>query len=112
VKRDHVRLLHIRDAILRIQNYASARADLDEPLIQDAVIRNLEVIGEAVKALSADVRQKHSAIPWADIAGMRDRLIHHYFSVDLDLVWDVVETRLHDLEAVVAELLKDQSDQA
>jgi uncharacterized protein with HEPN domain len=64
---------------------------------QDAVIRKLEIIGEAVKQLSDATRQRQPEIPWRQIAGMRDRLTHNYFGVDLVLVWRVVE---HDLPAL------------
>ncbi len=105
MSRDTVRLLHIRDAIQKIRSYASNRGDLDDPMVQDAVIRNLEVIGEAVKMLSDEVRTAQPDIPWASIAGMRDRLVHHYFSVDLDLVWDVVTSHLGKLEEAVETVL-------
>lgn len=65
-----------------------------EKIIQDAVIRNLEIIGEAVKNISHQTREKNPDIPWKRIAGLRDILIHQYFSVDLEAVWLVVENRL------------------
>ena len=68
---------------------------------QDAVIRNLEIIGEAVKQLPEDLTARHPTIPWKDIAGMRDRLIHHYFGINLKLVWRVLENRLDELESVI-----------
>jgi uncharacterized protein with HEPN domain len=68
---------------------------------QDAVIRNLEIIGEAVKNLPAELTDKYPEIPWKNIAGMRDRLIHHYFGVNLKMVWGVVENRPEDLNQVV-----------
>lgn len=69
------------------------------------MIRNLEVIGQAVKGLSEDLRAANPEIPWKQIAGMRDVLIHHYFGVKLDAVWQVVETELQPLEDCVAALL-------
>ena len=111
MSRDHARLLHIRDAIRRIHSYISDRDGfLSQPLIQDAVIRNLEVIGEAVKALGPESRTQRTEIPWSDIAAMRDRLIHGYFAVDLELVWDVVADRLPALEAAVESLLQSTSE--
>jgi len=57
---------------------------------QDAIIRNLEIIGEASKKLSPDIKEKHTNIPWKMIAGTRDRLIHGYFGVNIDVVWGIV----------------------
>lgn len=87
---DNLYLQHILDACKQIERYTSAINEghfKQEPLYQDAIIRQLEIIGEAVKRLSDAVRQKHATIPWRYIAGMRDKLIHHYFQVDLDQVW-------------------------
>jgi uncharacterized protein with HEPN domain len=61
---------------------------------QDAVIRNIEILGQAVKGLADDTRSLDETVPWRQIAGMRDKLIHDYFGVDLTLVWDVVEREL------------------
>jgi uncharacterized protein with HEPN domain len=71
----------------------------------DAVLRNLEVIGEAVKQLPAEVRSAEPEIEWQKIAGFRDVLIHAYFGVDLDIVWDVVSNKLPRLEEQIRELL-------
>ena len=81
MKDDRVYLLHVVDCIERIRKYTrdGQGAFIADTLIQDAVLRNLEVIGEAVKNLSADVTNEHPGIPWRRIAGMRDVLIHHYF---------------------------------
>jgi uncharacterized protein with HEPN domain len=69
------------------------------------VIRNLEVIGEAAKGLSDDLRSANADIPWKQIAGMRDVLIHHYFGVKLETVWQVVVEHLPPLQARVAQLI-------
>jgi uncharacterized protein with HEPN domain len=61
---------------------------------QDAVIRNLEILGEATKNLSEELRNAHTNVPWKSMAGARDRLIHHYFGVNLDIVWQIVSTEL------------------
>ena len=81
---------------------------------QDAIVRKLEIIGEAVKQLSAETRARRPEIPWKQIAGMRDRLTHACFGVDLNLVWRVVERDLPALDAAVAVLLEtsDTSDQS
>ena len=79
---------------------------------QDAVIRKLEIVGEAVKRISETTRARRPEIPWKQIAGMRDRLTHHYVGVDLGLVWRVVERDLQPLNIAVDELLSrpDASD--
>lgn len=88
MKADSVYLQHIADSITRIRAYTDKgrEAFFAEPMIQDAVLRNLEVIGEAVKRISDATRQQAPAIPWKQIAGMRDILIHNYFGVQLDRV--------------------------
>jgi uncharacterized protein with HEPN domain len=105
---DRVYLEHIRDAIDRIEEYVKG---VDEPqftrqsLIQDGVIRQLEIIGEAVKRLSPTFRLSHSNIPWPDIARMRDKLIHDYFGVDIEKVWLTVQQDIPPLKAEVRKAL-------
>ncbi len=78
---------------------------------QDAVVRRLEIIGEAVKNISNESREKHADIPWKKIAGMRDELIHEYFSVDLELVWvtitDIIPEFKKQIQAMLKELEED-----
>lgn len=104
MKKDpQVYLAHIRDAIQTIREYTKEGKEaffLDRKT-QDAVIRNLEIIGEAVKVLPTKMTARHESVPWKSIAGMRDQLIHHYFGVDLKLVWGVVETRLDELDKAI-----------
>ena len=104
---DQVYLAHIRDAVQRIEAYTSGGPEqfFADSMVQDAVIRNLEVIGEAVKGLSEPLRLANSDVPWKQIAGMRDVLIHHYFGVKLATVWQVVIEHLPPLRKRVAELL-------
>lgn len=96
MKDDLIFLQHIFDAIENIKNYTDGgeEAFYATKMIQDAVIRNLEIIGEAVKNISPAIRVEYPDVPWKQIAGLRDVLIHHYFGVDLDTVWLVVEKRL------------------
>lgn len=107
MKDDRVYLLHIRDSIVRIEAYTARGRDafFAETMVQDAVIRNLEIIGEAVKNLSADLRAGHPEVPWPRIAGMRDVLIHDYFGVRLETVWNAVALRLPALKRQVEVLL-------
>lgn len=102
-KDPQVYLAHINDAIRIIRDYTKEgeAAFFRDRKTQDAVIRNLEIIGEAVKNLPVEMTDRHKNVPWKNIAGMRDRLIHHYFGVNLKLVWGVVENRLEELDQVV-----------
>lgn len=93
-KDDSVYLEHILDSIKWIESYISdiSRGQfLNNHLVQDAIIRQIEIIGEASKKLSISLKQKYPNIPWKDIAGMRDKLIHGYFGVDIEAVWKTVE---------------------
>lgn len=102
-------LRHILDSIAEIEknikNISEEKFSLSTP-IQDAVIRRLEIIGEAAKNISADVRKKYNFIPWKKIAGSRDVLIHQYFEVDLPAVWDTATKDLPQLKQEIETMLK------
>lgn len=101
-------LQDILDSIERIESYAvDAEAFRTRPMVQDAIVRRLEVIGEAVKHLPEPIRAAHPGVAWRQAAGMRDVLIHDYFGVDLDLTWGVVERELPRLKAQVAAILRE-----
>ncbi len=104
-----VYLLDILERCERITRYVEGldeeRWSSDERT-QDAVLRNLEVIGEAVKRLPGDLRQRTPEIPWQDIAGLRDILIHEYGGVDFAIVWDIAVNEVPALRQAVTELLK------
>ncbi|MCK4376139.1 MAG: DUF86 domain-containing protein [Candidatus Brocadiae bacterium] len=110
---DAVYLGHIRTAIERIADYTADGVDafLSDPKTQDAVVRNLETIGEAVKNISGSLKAKHARVPWRLIAGMRDKLIHHYFGVDVRLIWDVVAHDLPQLNAHIQDILASLPDE-
>jgi uncharacterized protein with HEPN domain len=106
VKSDRVYLAHIADSIQAIESYVVGGRDtfLRERLIQDAVIRNFEIIGEAAGKLSPALRSATPA-PWKKVIAFRNRLIHAYWGVDLVLVWDVIARDLPTLKETVDQLL-------
>jgi uncharacterized protein with HEPN domain len=71
-----------------------------------AVVRNLEVIGEAVKGVPPEVRDRYPEVPWQRIAGLRDILIHHYFGIDIDIVWDILQNKLPELKGQIQAILE------
>ena len=96
MKDDRLYLDHILEAADRIVTYGECgeevfRRDL---MVQDAIVRNLQVMGEAVKKVSPQTRTAHPEVPWKDAAGMRDRVVHGYFGVSLEIVWDVVQNHV------------------
>lgn len=94
----------IKEAIKRIEDYLSDSTFekfLKDIKSQDAIVRNLEIIGEAAKGISSELIQKYDKIPWKKLSGMRDRLIHHYFGVNLDIIWEIVKHDLPDLSAEI-----------
>lgn len=102
---------HIYDCIMKIECYTesiSLEEFLKNSLIQDGVIRNFEIIGEATKKLSADFRLKNSAIEWKKIAGMRDKLIHDYIGVDLWALWAVITDILPQLRKQIKDILDNE----
>ena len=108
MKSDLPYLGHIHDAIAAIETYVADGREtfLRERMIQDAVIRNFEVIGEAANRLSLATRDPAGPV-WQRIIAFRNRLIHGYWSVDLLLVWNVIQKDLPDLKREVARLLRD-----
>ena len=83
---------------------------IGSPMAQDAVIRNFEVIGEAVKRIPESLKEERPDIPWRRIAGLRDVLIHQYMRVDLEAVWAIVRDDLHEFKQAVAEILAEMQD--
>ncbi|MGQ9498449.1 MAG: HepT-like ribonuclease domain-containing protein [Desulfotomaculales bacterium] len=116
-KSDSVLIEHILQSIDLIEEYVASvsREDFIRTIqLQDAVIRRLEIIGEAVKNLSPPLKKRYPDIPWRKIAGMRDILIHTYFGVDLDMTWETVKVSLPELKqrltGILREIEKAQED--
>jgi uncharacterized protein with HEPN domain len=104
------RLQDIIEAIDNIQRHtAIGRQAFDkDELVQSWCVRHLQIIGEAARRLPEETRQSIPEIPWADIIGMRHVLVHNYFGIDTDLVWNVVETKLASLKAAIEAYLNSQ----
>lgn len=103
-----VYLEDILEAVRKIRSYTdglSYEGFREDSKSSDAVIRNLEVIGEAIKHIPDDIRMKRPDVAWKKIAGLRDILIHVYFGIDFEVIWDVVTNKLDALEGSVSELL-------
>lgn len=101
-------LKDIIEAISRIETYTKDFSFEDfcgNKLVQDGVVRNLEIIGEAIKHVPEEIRNKYPDLEWKKIAGLRDILIHAYFGIDHDIVWDVVTNKIPELKEQVLRIL-------
>ena len=109
MRNDKERLLDILDAINRIERYSSRGKSVfsTDELIQNWIASHLQVIGEASHALSQKLRAKHPEIPWKQIIGLSHVLVHHYFAINLTIVWSVVEKDLPVFKNQIEALLKD-----
>ena len=104
---DRERLLDIQEAIERIERYTQRGKEAFEQdeLVQNWVMSHLQIIGEASRALSEDLRVRHSEVPWRAIIGMRNILVHHYFAIDLNVVWAAIQQDLPSLKSALAAML-------
>lgn len=101
---DVIRLQHMRDAAAEALQFAArkTRADLDhDRMLILAILKDLEIIGEAAGRVSREIKQCNPTVPWDEIVGMRNRLIHGYFDVNLDVVWETIS---HDLPELLADI--------
>lgn len=108
-ERDELRLRHVLDAAERVSTYLQGvdqASFLSNRMLQDAVIRNLEIIGEACVNLSAELTGANTDVPWHKASGIRNRLVHGYFDVDLHVVWQTAKESLPPFVRQIAGLLE------
>ena len=113
LKPDVVRLQHMVDAANEAQSFIAGKSKSD--LLQDrklalALVKSIEIVGEAANKVSRDLRAKSPEIPWVDIVAMRNRLIHGYFDINLDIVWQTVTAELPPIIAQLEELLSSSTE--
>lgn len=109
-KDDKIFLQHILDSIRYIESHTkniSKESFFRDIKTQDAVVRRVEIIGEAVKNLSDGLKYRHIYIDWGDIAGTRDIVVHEYFDVNLDIIWDTVKNNIPSLKKEIQEILSE-----
>lgn len=102
-------LEHIKESIEEIERHTenmSEKEFMDDTKTQDAVFRRIEIIGEAVKNIPPDFKRKNTQVEWREIAGTRDKLIHEYFGVDLDLVWEIINKDIPKLKKQILKILE------
>ncbi len=111
MKDERLYLAHILESINRIEVYTSAgrEAFFASTLVQDAVIRNLQIMAESTQRLTPATKAAHPEIPWRDISGFRNRLTHGYLDVDLDIIWSVIEAYLAPLKQCVATIFAERT---
>jgi uncharacterized protein with HEPN domain len=115
MRRDLVYLRHMAEAAAKIERYLGAftRETFGrEEMVVDAVVRELEILGEAARNVSPAFRAAHPELPFAEMVGMRNRLIHAYFGVDLDVVWHTCQSDLHELRNALDALLREGGERS
>ncbi len=107
MRSDSVYVCHILDSIAKIREYCCGITFADfsaDSMRIDAVIRNFEIIGEAAANISEEFRSRHSRVPWQQMKAMRNTLIHQYFGVDVDILWQTIQNEINELEKLLKEI--------
>lgn len=110
MKKDLVFIEHILDSINAIEEFSkgiSKEKLIPDRLRQSAIVREIEIIGEAAKNISQTIKNKYKDIEWREIIGTRDKMIHHYFGVDLNIIWDIIRINLPDLKKKMLKIKKE-----
>ena len=113
MKEDLPLIEHILDSIAAIESFSKNMKKeklISSRLKQSAIVREIEIIGEAVKNISKNLKNKHPEIEWKEIVGTRDKMIHHYFGVDLNIIWNIIKINIPDLKEKIAKIKKELND--
>lgn len=113
MKRSLMYLTDILESMERIEKYIQGvdyETFQSNQMLTDAVIRNLEVIGEAARNVSDEIRKKYTEIPWRNMIGLRNILIHHYFGIDESIVWEVIKTNLPEAKPHILRAIQEEGD--
>ena len=113
MKEDSPLIEHILDSIAAIESFSKNMKKeklISSRLKQSAIVREIEIIGEAVKNISKNLKNKHPEIEWKEIVGTRDKMIHHYFGVDLNIIWNIIKINIPDLKEKIAKIKKELND--
>jgi uncharacterized protein with HEPN domain len=108
MKDDRLYLIHIRECIERIESYVGGKDKqqfMDSTLVQDATIRNLQVLAESTQRLSEDVKERENAVDWFKISGFRNVLVHDYLGIDVERMWNILAKDLSTLKEAVERML-------
>lgn len=112
MKDDKLYVMHINECIKRIESYTSGGHDtfMASILIQDAVLRNLQTLGESARRLSSDLKATHPGAEWAGVSGFRNMLVHDYMDLNMELIWKVIERDLPPFKKIIADILNGITD--